>query len=96
MSRKKAKYRAPSTAHPRGCQCRGSGFVSVNPVAHGNGATYDKVSIRCPGLQTSAPVLVAPPDRLAPAAAPPAPPTPPQPDLFDRKKAAAGDREDLT
>lgn len=65
---------------------------------HTNGHAYTKISMRCPGLQTSAPVLIAPPPRPAPVAPPPAStaPAPPQPELFDRQKAAAGDREDLT
>lgn len=100
MARRKKATRSSTstTAHTRFCQCKGSGFLSVNPVAHGNGATYDKVSIRCPGLQTSAAVLVPPPARPAPAtpppAAPPPPPAPPEPELFDNARRAAGERED--
>lgn len=41
--------------HPRSCACAGTGFISAPRLVHKNAATYDKVSIRCPGVKPEAP-----------------------------------------
>jgi hypothetical protein len=41
--------------HPKSCACAGTGFISAPRLVHKNEATYDKVSIRCPGETPKAP-----------------------------------------
>ncbi len=95
MARRKAK-----TPGPKGCdrscwRCRGENTLAGPTITRDRGRGPEQFTsrIKCPGpdVQTSAPIVEVPPPPPAP---PPAPPPPPQPELFDRQKAAAGDRED--
>jgi hypothetical protein len=100
-----AKRKAQATTGPTGCtrgcwRCHGENTIAGPTVTRdrGRGPEQFHTRIKCPGpnVQTSAPIVEVPPARPA---------TPPltvgsgetvrQPELFDHRKAAAGDREDL-
>lgn len=78
MGRKKPRPpQPPPASHGRSCVCRGTGFVAAPDITHENGATYTKVSVRCPGVA---------------AWTPPAPNESAQPKKASGQDAAAGDR----